>query len=746
MADTSEKQKTPPAASWPENPRIIGTRVPRLDGLAKASGRAKYPSDVRPAGTLFGAVLYSPHAHATIKSIDTSVAEKLPGVRAISVLTEVGKTLRFHGDDIAIAAAESEEQARDAIRAIKVEYEVLPHVVSEAQAMADGAPEIVKGGNIKKGRAQTRGEPEEAMKKAAATIEATYSLPVITHVCLESHGLTASWKGRGKPKVDGTEPQKPAADVEGDERIVAWASTQGVGATANELAQSFELPVANVTVLTEVMGGGFGSKFSAEVWGVNAVKLSQKTGRPVKVFLDRAQEHLAAGNRPSGYGHVKLGADSEGRLVAMIADTHATPGRGGGAFFPLPYVYDVPAYSRTHADVYTNGGGSRAMRAPGHPQGCAIMEAAMDDLADKLGIDPLEFRLKNLPAGDSRTAVYKAEVKLGAKLIGWSENRKPRGKSGTGTIRHGYGMALHTWGGGGAQDSQVICNINPDGSVELKIGTQDIGTGARTILAIIAAELLGLQVTDITSNIGNSTFPHGQPSGGSTTSPSISPPAYAAVTQARDALFKKLAPTMSARPEDLSLANGTLFVNEEARMSWKEACRKLGTAPISETGKFVEKLTSVGVGGCQFAHVVVDIETGVVRAKKIVAIQDSGLILDLLTWESQVYGGVIGGLNYGLFEERVMDPITGRMLNPDMELYKLAGATDIPEIIVRAYDPPEQRKRGVIGVGEPPTISTAAAIGNAVTNAIGVRVHEWPMSPRNVLNALANKSHKNGEA
>jgi xanthine dehydrogenase YagR molybdenum-binding subunit len=164
--------------------------------------------------------------------------------------------------------------------------------------------------------------------------------------------------------------------------------------------------------------------------------------------------------------------------------------------------------------------------------------------------------------------------------------------------------------------------------------------------------------------------------------------------------------------------------------------------PISETGKFEKGLASTGVGGCQFADVTVDTETGVVRVKKIVAVQDTGLILDRLTWDSQVYGGVIMGLNYGLFEERIMDPTTGVMLNPDMEMYKLAGPSDIPEIVIKAYDPPDQKERGVIGVGEPPTISTAAAIANAVTNAIGVRVPRWPMTPRNVLNALATASQE----
>lgn len=715
-------------ASWPENPRLINTRIPRLDGMAKASGKAKYPSDIHPQGMLFGTILYSPYANATIVSIDTSAAEKLPGVKAVLVLAGAGKKVQYQGDDIAAVAAETEEQARDAARAIKVEYEILPHVVTEAQSMAPGAPEIVKGGNTRKARAITRGKPDEAMKTADVTIEANYSLPVITHVCLETHGLTAKW--------------------ESDDKLVAWASTQSVRTVAGELAGKFNIPTSNVTVLTEVMGGGFGSKFGADIWGQAAAELSQKAGgRPVRMFLDRIQEHLAAGNRPSASGHVVLGATKDGKLVSLIAETHGTGGLGGGSQFPFPYIYEVPNSSRAHTEVFVNAGKVRAMRAPGHPQGCSIMEAAMDDLADKMGIDPLEFRLKNLPVDQKPDLkpVYEAEVKMGADLIGWS-NRKPRGTNGKGPIKRGLGMALHTWGGRGVAGNQVSCTISPDGSVELKSATQDIGTGARTVLAIIAAEVLGLEVTDIHSNIGNSTFPPGQGSGGSTTTPSMSPPTYQAAIKARDALFAKLAPGLNATPEDLSLAGGKLLVKGEAKMSWKDACRKLGMMPISVIGEFDQSLASSGVGGCQFADVSVDIETGVVKLNKIVAIQDTGQVIDKLTWESQVYGGVIGGLNYGLFEERVMDPTTGVMLNPDMEMYKIAGASDIPEIIVRCYEPDDQKKRGVIGVGEPPTVSTAAAIANAVTNAIGVRVAEWPMSPRNVLNALAMKSSKNGEA
>ena len=711
-------------ATWPESTRLIGTHITRIDGMAKASGRAKYPSDIRPEGMLFGVLLTSPHANATVKAIDVEAAKKLPGVKAVLVLATPGEAkVIYQGQEIAAVAAETEERARDAARAIKVEYEVLPHVVTERQAMATDAPKVFPGNNMRAGRAQSRGMPEEAMQNAEVTIEATYQLPVITHVCLEPHGLTAEWKG--------------------SDSIVAYASTQSVMGVAKELSDNLGVDTSKVTVLTEVMGGGFGSKFGADVWGVAAAKLAKEAGRPVRMFLDRAQEHLIAGNRPSATAHIKLGATKDGKLVALAAETHGTGGRSASTF-PLPYVYRVENSARSHTDIFVNCGGARAMRAPGHPQGCAIMEAAMDDLAAKLEMNPLEFRIKNLgetdmvAGGVDRTVIYREEVARGAKLIGW-DRWKPRGQGGKGPVKSGLGMALHQWGGGGQQDKQVSCVINPDGSVELKSATQDIGTGARTILAIIAAEVLGLEVGQIKSNIGNSTFPPGQSSGGSTTSPSMAPPCFNAAVQARDELFQKIAPGLNAPVEDLSLKGGKVLVKGEEKMTWAQACRKLGLMPISVTGKFSPGLSSTGVGGCQFAEVTVDVETGVVRLKKIVAVQDTGLILDMLTWRSQVYGGVIGGLNYAMFEERIMDEQAGVMLNPDMELYKLAGATDIPEIIVEAYDTPEMRRRGVIGVGEPPTISTAAAIGNAVANAIGVRVPQWPMSPMNVLNALAKE-------
>ena len=330
-------------ASWPETTRLIGTEITRLDGLAKASGKAKYPSDIKPEGMLFGVMLTSPVAHAKVKSIDIDAAKKMPGVKAVLALATAGETEIFYqGQELAAVAAETEEKARDAARAIKVVFDVLPHVVTEKQATAPDAPKAYPQGNARAGNAQVRGKPDEAIKTADAVIEGEYELPVITHVCLETHGLTAEWKG--------------------PDALVAYASTQGVQAVAGELAGNLGIDTSNVTVLTEVMGGGFGSKFGADVWGVAAAKLAKESGRPVKMFLDRIQEHLVAGNRPSGSGKVKIGATKDGKIVAMFAETQGTGGRGG-AGFPMPYVYSVPNSSRKHTDVFVNCGGARAMRA-----------------------------------------------------------------------------------------------------------------------------------------------------------------------------------------------------------------------------------------------------------------------------------------------------------------------------------------------------------------------------------------------
>ena len=708
---------------WPAKRNLIGTSVPRLDGALKVTGKAKYAFDRNLPGLLHAKILRSPHAHAKIVELDLAAAEAMPGVKASHVVKNVGAELRYAGDEIVAVAAETEEQARDALRAVKIKYEVLAFEHSEEAAFKKGGtPKVDEAGNV-----------EEALSKADAVIEGTYSAPVITHVCLETHGLVAWWKA--------------------DDDLVVYASTQAVHNTANGIKSDalFKgIPNLKVTCETPFMGGGFGSKFGPDIQGIVACQLARKAKRPVKLMLERDEEHWTGGNRPSAFAKVKAGAMKDGRLTAFDAVTFGTGGHSGSAEFPLPYIYAPETRRRKHTNVAVNAGDRRALRAPGHPQGCIVTEQVMDDLADKLGIDPLDFRIKNIPeAGLFKTLkpIYEKEIALGAEKIGWKKNRHPRGDQTPGPIKRGLGCALSTWGGGAGQ-AQATCTIHPDGSVEVAIVSQDLGTGTTTLVPLVAAEILGLQVKDVTGKLGSSIYPPAGGSGGSTSCGGVSVAVGVASMKALALLFEKVAPKLDAKVADLQAAGGKILATNGKSLSWKQACATLGQQPVvgsgdrkdgdtkDDQGKIVSSMSSQGVGGAQFADVSVDVETGEVRVNKIVAVADCGMVMNRILCESQVLGGVIGALNSALFEERRLDPKTGVMLNPDLEWYKLAGHTDIPDIEVHLLDYPE---RGVIGIGEPPYIPGAAAIANAVTNAIGVRVGDLPFSPRRILDALAKK-------
>jgi len=309
----------------------------------------------------------------------------------------------------------------------------------------------------------------------------------------------------------------------------------------------------------------------------------------------------------------------------------------------------------------------------------------------------------------------------------------------------GAGLSFHTWGGRG-HNSDCDLTIHPDGSVELKMGTQDLGTGTRTCILVVAADTLGIPMDAIQLLIGDTTYPPSGGSGGSTTIGGVSSSTRRAAVDARDALFAKVAPALNAQPDQLECKNGQLTVKGDSgkSLSWKDACSKLGAMPLTVRGKNPDRtkppdLTNSGVGGVQMAEVEVDSETGIVKVKKMVAVQDCGLVVDLKTAESQCYGALIMGISYSLFEEKVMDATTGRMLNADMQFYRLAGLSDIPELVVHMMTGKGYDERGVIGLGEPPVISPGAAISNAVANAIGVRVPFLPLTPDRVLTAIEKK-------
>jgi xanthine dehydrogenase YagR molybdenum-binding subunit len=377
--------------------------------------------------------------------------------------------------------------------------------------------------------------------------------------------------------------------------------------------------------------------------------------------------------------------------------------------------------------------------------------SALEDLCARLGMDPVDFFLKNIELTAPRAKIYAEEIQKAAELMEWKKKWHPRGDATPGPVKRGLGMSIHTWGGRG-HASECDFAIYPDGSVVVKLGSQDLGTGTRTCIQIVAAESLGLPLSAVKVEIGDTRYPVSGGSGGSTTIGGVSSSTRRGAIDALNQLFGKVAPALKAKPEELEAVNGTVRVAADPGrlLSWKQACAKLGAMPATARGVnksgMTPDLTNSGVGGVQMADVSVDIETGIVKVEKIVAVQDCGLVIDLKTAESQCYGALIMGIAYSLYEEKVMDETTGRMLNPNMEFYRLAGIGDIGELVVHMMTGPGYDERGVIGLGEPPVVSPGAVLSNAVANAIGVRVPVLPLTPDRVLAALETMSTATGHA
>lgn len=786
-----------PDYQWPdaEHRSLIGKRISRVDSPDKVSGRARYTYDVKRPGMLFGKMLRAPYAHCKVVSVDISAAEKMPGVKAIEIVQKPGSTIHWAGDEVVAVAAIDEPTAEDAIRTIQVKYEKLGHLVSDAEppegasenqgplsmddigdmldnqvpqnqmvslleqygisfqpteeelqgAKEEGAPDAVieairkapvhpegaqkSRSSYQKAATQATGDVDRALAEADAISEGLYGAPVITHCCLESHGSTSEWTD--------------------EDHLFVHISTQNVSGIAGQMAEPLKIPAANIHVHQDHVGGGFGSKFGPDRWGIATARLSKKAGgKPVRLMLERDSELKVAGARPSAYARVKVGAKKDGTLLAWQSKSWGTGGPGGGGMPPIPYCFAIPAQRKEHTAIRANIGPARAWRAPNHPQAAVITMCALDDLAAKLNLDPLEFFRKNIELTKPRQSIYLEEFVIASDLMNWKEKWRPRGQNISGHTAVGLGMSLHTWGGRG-HSSDCDLSIYPDGSVNLKMGTQDIGTGTRTTIAIVAADTLGLPVDAIKLYIGDTQYPPSGGSGGSTTPGGVTSSTRRAAVDARDALFAKVAPALNAEATDLESVQGVIRVKSDPShsLSWKDACARIGATPITCHGhndqvaaKNNPDLTNSGVGGVQMAEVEVDTETGVVRVRKMVAVQDCGLIIDLKLAESSVLGGLIMSISTALFEEKVMDSNSGRMLNADMEFYRLAGFNDIPELVVHMMTGKGYDERGVIGLGEPPVISGGAAISNAVANAIGARVPFLPLTPDRVLASLGQKA------
>jgi len=710
---------------------LIGKDIQRIDGAAKASGAAKYTADTNTKGTLYGRLLTSNQGRAKIKLLNVEPAKKIPGVRAVYVFpsaydVEAGesKELKWDGSPIVAVAADRPEIAADGVRAIEIEYEPLPFFVDEDDLEgAKKAEEETGEQRVKPLGDNTKGDVESALKDAAVVHKGYYGVTTISHMCLEPHGSHCEW--------------------EGDDKLEVHLSTQNVSGTPGQFAGPLGLDQSAVHVQSHYEGGGFGSKFAADEWSIACATMAKETGKPVRLMLDRATELKIAGTRPSGFMEITIAADAEGNIVAWDSHHWGTSGMSGStvSLTKLPYVFDFPNRNRKATGLICNTGPNRAWRAPPHPQLCALTQTAMDDVAAKLGMDSYDLFMKNLQhvskGIDHRIEVYAEEMKIAAEMIDWKAKWHPHGKdAGKGPVKRGLGMALHTWGGG-AGPCTCLLKVHPDGSVETFLGSQDIGTGTRTVIAIVLAETFGLTLNDVKVNLGSSKYPKSAASGGSITVGGVSGTHRRAAQSALWQIFDLVAKKHNVKADDLAARDGKIVAGDKEVCTWKQATALLGPMPLEIQGQREnDALTSDTVGGVQMVDVSVDTETGKIRITDFVCVQDCGLIIDELTARSQVLGGMIMGISYALSEERIMDNATGRYLNADLENYKMPRIGDIGNLQVKMYQPASEYDRGVIGLGEPPVISPGAAISNAVANAIGVRVPVLPLTPQRVLDAL----------
>ena len=736
-----------PIWSADERFTVVGTPVLRVDGRDRVAGRAAYTADLQPAGMLHGLALRSPHAHARITRIETRRAERAPGVRAVLCHTNVPKIkwwngmswvfdpeLRYVGDEVAVVVAEDAEAARDALDLLEVEYEVLPHVVDAEAAMRPGAVQVHPGGNVLGGAPEQyeRGNVDQGLAQAEVTVELTVRTPDQLHHSMETHGSVVDWSA---------------------ERLTVWDSTQHIFGVRRQVAAALGVPMDKVRVLSPFMGGGFGSKNGAGKYTVIAALASRALGRPVRIFFTRIEESQAAGKRPSSVQRIRLGARRDGTLTAVdywgLSNVGAYRAIGTPLSGPPKELYACPNVRTDTASVFTHTGPAAAFRAPGYVEATVGLECAMEALADRLGMDPMDLRLRNFAEEDQvqqrpySSKFLREAYQLGARGIGWARRSPtPSHPVRDGKTHRGVGMASQLWGGAGSPPAYAEVRLNVDGTAEVRIGTQDIGTGAKTALAQIAAEVLSLPVDRVTVALGDTDFPYSPLSAGSQTISSCGPAVRMAVEEARRHLIDAAASVLEAAPTDVKLTAGHLHVAgvPERKISIAELTGRMGNFTITGRGFRGANPSDVTIRtwGAQFAEVEVDTETGGVTVLKIAACHDVGRVINPLQYTSQIHGGVIQGLGFGLSEDHVTDPETGNVLDVGFDAYAVPRLSAVPEIEALAVNIPDPvaNKLGVKGVGEPPIIPTAAAIANAIANAIGVRITDLPITPMKVLRAL----------
>jgi xanthine dehydrogenase YagR molybdenum-binding subunit len=739
----------------------IGRDTPRIDGPRKVTGLAKYTSDFMFPGMLYAVPVEATIANGKLLTLDTAAAEKMPGVRAVLHRGNIGKIFRstpapgfdrvceerrppfeddvihYYGQYIALAVAETFEAAKAGADAVRATYaKETPNVEAHLEAGNDPPVILSTYGPVERVQSK-RGDAEGAFASAPVKLDETYVTPAETHNPLELHATTAMWDG---------------------DSLTLYDSTQGVVNARSVLAQMFGLAKENVRVISKFLGSGFGGKLYPWTHVPLAAAAARQVGKPVKLVVSRKMMFQSVGHRARTQQRVRLGATSDGKLVSfmhdyvyhmsMRDDYHEDCGEA------TPFHYSVPNLRVSFGRARRNIGATADMRGPGAVPGLYATESAMNEIADRLKIDPVKFRILNEPKLDESNGLqfssrhYVECLNTGADKFGWSKRTPEIGSMKRDGLTLGWGMAGAAWIAG-TFAAEANLQLRDDGTVRVACATQDIGTGTYTILAQLASQKTGVPLDRIVVELGDSLLPDGPISGGSLATSSVIPPVFKAADQAIASLLIVAvttpgSPFLGHKPDDLALAAGLVFVKTEgpARgVPFGDLLRRANVRLVTGSGS--AEMTAFAPNpkfskhsfGCHFVEVTWQPEIARLRVSRVVTVMDAGRILNPLTGRNQIQGAVVMGIGMALFEETIYDPQNGAPINSNLADYMMTVNADAPPIDVTFLDYPDKEinELGARGIGEIGLAGIAAAITAAVHHATGVQVRELPVKIENLL-------------
>jgi xanthine dehydrogenase YagR molybdenum-binding subunit len=750
----SSTQRTPTVSP-------IGRSTPRVDGPSKVSGKAQYTSDFHFPGMLYAVPVEATIANGRLVKLDTAVAEKMPGVRAIFHRENIGKIfrsvlgagfegitderrppleddiIRYYGQYIAVAVADTFETAKAAADAVRATYaKNKPNVATHLEA--DNDPESYATTFSMRNRLQSqRGDAEGAFASAAVKLDQTYVTPAETHNPLELHATTALWEG---------------------DYLTIYESSQGVGNLQSVLAQMFGLPRENVRVITKFVGSGFGGKLFPWTHCPLAVAAARQLGKPVRLVVSRKMMFQTVGHRPRTQQRVRLGATAEGKLVSLQHDyvytTSMLDCHHEDCGEATPFHYSVPNLRVSFGRAKRNIGATADMRGPGAVPGLYATESALNELAQQLKIDPVKLRVLNEPKADEGLGIPFSSRHLlecftvGAEKFGWSKRDPAVGSMKRDGLTLGWGMASCAWI---AERFPAEANVQlrDDGTARVACGTQDIGTGTYTILAQLTTERTGVPLDKVEVALGDSSLPAGPLSGGSMVTGSVIPAVFKAADSAIASLLTIATTTPGSpfekrAPKDLGFEGGRVFVKADGPakgVPFAELLRRANLRLVSGNAKSEATFGnpkpkfSTHSFGCHFVEVTWQPEIARLRVSKVVTVIDAGRIINPLAGRNQIEGAVVMGIGMALFEHTSYDPQTGAPINSSLADYIVAVNADAPPIEVHFLDFPDKEinELGARGIGEIGLAGIAAAITDAVHHATGVRVRELPVKIEDLL-------------